>query len=100
MEEDAPVTSVIKVNLTLQDLLVSYTTMVWQQRKRCSNKEGWCIRESQQRADTFILWPILSALNNGLKTFQVHQMFHGRNSEILPYRKKTPKHQTNCKDYE
>lgn len=51
MEEDVPVTSVIKVNLTLQDLLVSYTAMVWQQRKRCSNKEGWCIRESQQRAD-------------------------------------------------
>lgn len=96
MEEDVPFTSVLKVNLTLQDLLVNYTTMVWQQRKRCSNKEGWHIRESQQRADTFILWPIhrntFSALNNGLKTFHVHQMFSGRNSEIPPYRK-NPKHQ-------
>lgn len=46
MEEDVPFTSVLKVNLTLQDLLVNYTTMVWQQRKRCSNKEGWHIRES------------------------------------------------------
>lgn len=92
MEEDVPVTNVIKVNLTLQDLLVSYTAMVWQQRKRCSNKEGWCIRESQQRADRFILWPIhsntFSVLNNGLKTFQVHQVFNGKNSEILPYIKK------------
>lgn len=74
MEEDVPVTSVIKVNLTLQDLLVSYTTMVWQQRKTCSNKEGWCIRESQQRADRFILWPMhsntFSAVNNGLKIFK------------------------------
>lgn len=95
MEEDVPVTSVIKVNLTLQDLLVHYTTMAWQQRKRCSNKEGWCIKESQQRADTFILWPIhqntFSALNNG-STKSIKPNFNGRNSEILPYRK-NPKYQ-------
>lgn len=71
MEDNVPVTSVIKVNLTLQDLLVSYNTMVWQQRKRCSNKEGWCIRESQQRTrDIYSLANILKHIFNSQQWFK------------------------------